>query len=176
MRAARTGCVFTDGAVRDATTCRPRSRCRFLHVGGRRVADHERAAVEFMSVGLERLFRGIDRGVLQAIAQRGQRDVGIVVHEENGTAARDAALRTHLAADALHRRVEHFQIDDSRRLHVVQLAKGPAGVVIRRLLRIVRAPVLIIEQRVGNAAVRLIHAHDVPAGRERSASRFLASG
>ena len=44
------------------------------------------------------------------------------------------------------------------------------------LLRIVRAPVLVVHQRVGDAAVRLIHADDVRAGGEGAARRLRPLG
>ena len=73
----------------------------------------------------------------------------------------------HFALDRLHRRVEHLHVGDAHDLDVAQLAEGPAGVVVRIPLRIVWRPVLVVEQRVGDAAVGLVHAQDVAAGGER---------
>jgi hypothetical protein len=121
--------------------------------------------------GVERFFRRVDRRVLQLVAERCERDVRVVIHEEDRSAVHDAALRPDVAPHFLHRGVEHLQVEDARGLDVEQLRERPAGVVVRRLLRIVRAPVLIVEQRVRDAAVRLIHADDVGAGGEGAAHR-----
>jgi hypothetical protein len=43
-------------------------------------------------------------------------------------------------------------------------------------LRIARTPVLIVEQGVGDAAVGLVHAHDVTAGREGARFGFRRFG
>src|SRR5207302_1545675 len=66
-----------------------------------------------------------------------------------------------------------FDVDDANGLRVEEFGEGPAGVVVRRALRIVGAPVLIVEQRIGNAAVRLIHADDIRTGRERARRRLI---
>src|SRR5438876_4070237 len=72
----------------------------------------------------------------------------------------------NFAVDLFHRGVENFRVCYSHDLHVTEFAKGPAGIVIHALLRIARTPILIIEQRIGDAAVRLVHANDVAAGWE----------
>ena len=53
-------------------------------IGGADVLDDERAAVELLPGRLERLFRRLERGVLELVAQRGERDVGVVVDDEHG--------------------------------------------------------------------------------------------
>ena len=142
-----------------------------LHVGRAGVPDDERPAVELLAAGVERLLGCLERRVLELVAQGRQRDVGVVIDEEDRAGVRDGAFGPDLAADFVNRRVEHLHISHADRRHVVQLGEGPAGVVVRRPLRIVRAPVLIVEQRIGDAAVRLIHADDVGAGGEGSRRR-----
>ncbi len=57
-------------------------------------------------------------------------------------------------------------IGHAHHLHVEQMAERPAGVIVRMLLRIVGRPELMIEQRIGNARVGLIHAyHDAAGGK-----------
>ena len=60
--------------------------------------------------------------------------------------------------------VEDFRIGDAHHLHVEKFAERPAGVVIGGFLRIVGAPILVIEQRVGDAGIGLVHADDVASG------------
>ena len=53
-------------------------------------ADEERAARELRPRRLERLLRRLEGRVLEAIAERDQRDVGVVVHGQDGPGARHA--------------------------------------------------------------------------------------
>src|SRR5438045_6977267 len=48
----------------------------------------------------------------------------------------------------------HLGVGRAQRVDGESLGEGPAGVVVGILLRIVRGPVLIVEQRVGDARVR----------------------
>src|SRR4030095_13549361 len=57
-------------------------------------------------------------------------------------------------------------IGNARPLHAEQLAERPSRVVVGTLLGVVRAPVLVVEEHVCNAAVGLVHAHAVAAGRD----------
>ena len=75
--------------------------------------------------------------------------------------------------DALHgTRKLPWGRGDASNLHAEEFAEGPAGIVIGSLLRIVGAPVLVVEQGVGDAGVRLIHADDV-AGLRENGVRWL---
>ena len=135
-------------------------------VACRRVPDDEGAAIELPPRRVERLLSRLERRILERVAQRGQRDVGVVVHQIDRSGTRDAARGTDRPGHLLDRRVEHFHVGDADSLDVEQLGKRPAGVVVRRLLRIVGAPILIVHQRIGDAAVRLIHANDERPGRK----------
>ena len=133
----------------------------------------ERPATELHAVGVERFFGGLEVGVLELVAQGDERVVGVVVDRVDRIRAVRrrilslyAAGRLDLAFDRFHRRVEHLDIGDANRLDAEALRERPAGVVVRGFLRIVRGPILIIEQRVGDARVGLIHADDVAAGGE----------
>src|SRR5439155_10146745 len=77
-----------------------------------------------------------------------------------------AAGRLHRAGDARHGRGEHLQVRDARYLYVAELAESPTGIVVDALLRIAGGPVLVIQQRIGDAAVGLIHADHVAPGRK----------
>src|SRR5207244_9848817 len=123
----------------------------------------ERATIEFLSGSFESCFSRFECSFLQTIAQRDKRVIGVVVDNEDRATAADAACRMNLAIHFLHRRVEYLHISDSYDLHVAQLAECPAGVVVNVLLRIARAPILIIEQNICYATVRLVHAYDVTA-------------
>ena len=121
-------------------------RGRLQQIRGANVPDDERPAVEFPAGRLERLFGRIERCVLEPVAQRGERDVGVVVDDEHRAGAGHTAPGANLARQSLHRRVEHFHVGHADGLHVEQLGERPAGVVVRRPLRIVRAPVLVVHQ------------------------------
>ena len=80
--------------------------------------------------------------VLEPVAQRGERRIGVVVDRRRRLPCTgDAAGGGHVALDRLQRRVEHLHVGDPHDLDVEQLAEGPAGVVVRIALRIVRRPV-----------------------------------
>ena len=74
--------------------------------------------------------------------------------------------------DRLHLGLEDRGVGDANGLDVEEMRERPAGVVIGMLLRIVRRPVLAVEQRIGDAGVGLVHADDDSCRRE-SASRGL---
>ncbi|MCG3160993.1 MAG: hypothetical protein JMDDDDMK_02089 [Acidobacteria bacterium] len=131
-------------------------------------ANHERAAIEFRPGGFKRFFGGVELRGFETIAQRDERVVGVVIDEINRAAAVHASYSLHFAIHFFHRRIERFDINHAHNLHVTQFAKRPGGVVVDVALRIVRRPVLIIEHHVGDAAVGLIHSHDVTARRERA--------
>src|SRR5260370_1618484 len=71
--------------------------------------------------------------------------------------------------DALHRRLQDFRVSHARYLHTVEFAKRPSGIVVGSLLRILWAPVLMIQKSVRDARVRLVHANHVAARRKRLA-------
>src|SRR5439155_20835492 len=60
--------------------------------------------------------------------------------------------------------VQYFGVSHTHDFDVTQFTHGPRGIVIDRTLWIAGRPILIIEQRVGDPAVRLIHPDDVSAG------------
>ena len=134
--------------------------------------------VNFWPADSNELFRDVDLRIFEAIAERGQRRIGVVVDREDRARPADASRRLEVALHHLDRRVEHLHISDAHDLDVEQLAERPAGVVVRIALRIVRRPVLIVEQRVGDAAVRLVHADEIRAGGEgpRLGLRLLGVG
>ena len=139
---------------------------RLRHVVAAGAADDERPAVEVRTARIEGLLGDVELRVLQAIAKRQQRGIRVVVDEIHRAGAGHAPRRSHGAFDRLHRRVEHFRIGHARDVHVEHFGEGPPRVVVRLPLRIVRRPVLIVEQRVRDPAEWLIHADDVRAGGE----------
>src|SRR5215469_5396408 len=118
-----------------------------------------------MAAGFEWLFRGFDLRVLEFVAERGKASVASVVDGENCSATGDAAGRSDLR-HLLHGNVEDFGICDTKDFHVEKFAEGPASVIVGSFLRIVRRPKLIVEERVGDAGVGLVHTNDVAAGGE----------
>ena len=130
------------------------------------VANDERAAIVVPAVGLERAFGGVERRGRKLVPERRESVVAVVIDEEHGAGASHAALGLDVAGDTLHRDVQDLGVRRAQRAHAEALGEGPAGVVVRILLRIVRAPVLVVEQGVGDARVGLIHADDVAAGGE----------
>ena len=95
-----------------------------------------------------------------------------MIDQENIARALHPAGRGDRPLHRKHCGVEHLGVRHPRHLHVAQLAQGPAGVVVNILLRIVRRPVLVIEQRIGDAAIRLIHAQNVTSRREGARFRL----
>ena len=78
----------------------------------------------------------------------------------------------HIARDPFHCRRENLDVGNAHNLDVAELAECPTRVVIHALLRIARTPVLIIKQRIGDAAVWLVHAHNVAACRKSARFGF----
>src|SRR5258708_23867259 len=111
----------------------------------------------------ESLFGGLHGSVAKFVAQGGKRGFGIVVDGKNRAFALHAARRLHFA-DALHCRVEHLRISHAKYFYVEEFAESPASVVVGSFLRVVRTPILMIEERVGDAGVGLVHADDEAAG------------
>ncbi len=127
------------------------------------------AAVELVAGGFERLLGSVEGRAGEAVAQGDQRVVGIVIDQEDLARAFHAAGRLHRAVARRSMAASSTFTSVTRdHLHVAEFAEGPAGVVVDALLRIVGGPVLIVEQRIGDAAVGLIHAQNVAAGGERA--------
>ena len=135
------------------------------------VANDERAAVEVLAVGIECRFGGLEIGCGQLVAQRRERIITVVIDEKDTACSRHTTRRFDVAGDALHRNVEHFDICRPQCTNREAFGEGPTGVVVWILLRIVRAPVLIVEERVGDARVRLVHADDVASRWKRPCLR-----
>src|SRR5437660_1494363 len=144
---------------------------RTIKIGTRDTANEERTAIEFFAGGFKRLFGSLHIGVAKFVAQRGKRGFGAVVDGKDGAFALHATRGLHFV-DALHRDFEHFRVGDAKYFDVEELAEGPAGVVIRGFLRIVGTPVLVIEERVGDAGIGLIHADHYAAGGEFARRRL----
>src|SRR4029077_11235197 len=117
-------------------------------------ADDDRAAIEFFSGGFERLLGGLHVGIAELVARGGQRGLGAIIDGEDAAIALHAAGGLHFV-DALHGSVQNFRVGDAENFYVEELAKSPAGVVVGSLLRVVGAPVLMIEQGVGDAGIGL---------------------
>ena len=75
----------------------------------------------------------------------------------------DAAGRIDFA-DFAHGRVEKGDVSDAHGFHAAKCAKSPASVIVGA--GIAWAVILRVENHVGEAAVRLVHADDVAAGRD----------
>src|SRR5439155_8544913 len=133
-----------------------------------RLADDERAAAKLVSPGLKWFFRGVHCHILQTITKRRQTVISVVIDHIDAAIAIHSASGAHFAADTFHCRTEHFHVRDANDLYIREFAHGPGGVVIDILLGVVWGPVLIVEQRVSNPAIRLVHAYDVTTGRELS--------
>src|SRR6266849_6215309 len=87
----------------------------------------------------------------------------MIVDREDGAFALDAANGPKFG-DMLHWNREDFGVCDASDLHAEEFTEGPGGVVVRSGLRILGAPVLVVEQSVRGAGVGLIHANDIAAG------------
>ena len=152
-----------------------RDLCQDLAVGA---GDDPGAGREIPRQGVKGRRRGFDLDVgvvfAEGVAQRQHRVRAVVGHQEDRPRAADARRRTHRLGDGIHRRREDLALDDAQRFDIEQFAEAPAGVVVRMGLGIVRAPVLAVEERVGDPAVRLVHAHDEAACRREAHGRRCA--
>ena len=147
-----------------------------LHVGRGDVLDDERAAVELLAAGVERLFGRLERRVLELVAQRRQRDVGVVIDEEDGAGIgrrrlwrRTSPLTFSTGASSTFTSVTRtactlYSSGNVQPVSSYGVRCGSFGL-----------QVLIVQQRIGDAAVRLIHADDVGAGGEGARRRRRAS-
>jgi len=134
-----------------------------IEVGAVRISNDEGAAVEFLSAAFERLFGGLHVSVFEFVTERCESRLGSVVDREYRAIAFHATGCVNFP-DAFHRHIEHLQIGDPSNLYAKKFAECPARVVVRSFLWIIRAPVLMIEQGIGDARVRLVHADNVAAG------------
>ena len=98
MRGVFTGCVFTDGAASTPYGLEAELAPGGLHVGGLGVPDDERPAVELPPGGLERLLGHVEGRVLEPVAERQQRRVGVVVDDEDRARPLDAPAGTVIVA------------------------------------------------------------------------------
>ena len=67
----------------------------------------------------------------------------------------------------LHLRLQNRSIRHAHRRHSKQIRERPPRIVIRMLLRIVRRPILPVQQRVRNPRIRLIHPDHIAPRRKR---------
>jgi hypothetical protein len=125
---------------------------RLVEIRLRHALDDERPAVELHPARLERLFRDLDVGVLQLVAQRDQRVVGVVIDREGAAGARDAARRLDVSLTSSIGASRTFTSVTRTACTANASGKRPPGVVVGPRLRVVRRPVLIIEQRVRRCA------------------------
>src|SRR5262249_35310021 len=127
------------------------------------------------AIGLENLFGSLHGNVGHAEAQGGQRVIGVVV-DEGGIALTINAAGDHNVAFLFHGDLGPPSGGRAEGFYVAERAQGPSGVVVRA--RITWIVVLRVEYGVSQAAVRLVHAHHVAAGRDNdflflSLSRLL---
>src|ERR1019366_1183904 len=127
-------------------------------------ADDEGAGIEVAVVGFEAVFGGEHFHVFEFETEGGQDVVGVVIDQVGGGrgGARDSARRFGVGIEQRHGRLKDGGVGDTRGDGVHQRTHRPAGVVVWR--RVADVVVLRVEQHVGHAAVRLIHADYVAAG------------
>src|SRR5271169_1808144 len=142
----------------------------FFEFGAIGVANEEGAGFELDAVGFERIFGGFHGNVGETEAECGESIVGVVLDEEDFALALDSAGGSD-PAHFLHGGAENGEIGDAGGFYVAQRADSPAGVVIGA--GIARAVKLGVEDHIGKAAVRLIHANDVAAGGDDGVGGFL---
>ena len=95
-----------------------------------------------------------------------------MIYEISDAAPADCAAGTHFTANRLHGGGQNLRVRHADNFHICQFAHGPGGIVINTLLRIARAPVLVIKHCVSDAAVGLVHTHKIAAGWERARLSF----
>ena len=75
----------------------------------------------------------------------------------------------------LHLGLQDCRIDDPDNFQVEEVSEGPSGVVVGMFLRIAGSPELAIEQGIGDAGIRLIHADHDAAGGEGLLLRLVSA-
>src|SRR5439155_10786670 len=113
-----------------------------------------------------------NRRVLEPITQRDQLIVGIMIDEISRTSSDYRTRRADFTVDAIHGRVKDLRVNYTNSRNIRELAHGPGGIVVNLSLRVVGRPILIIQERVGDAAVGLVHANDITAGGKRARRPF----
>ena len=73
----------------------------------------------------------------------------------NGAGCADRCL------DVPYRHIQDLRVGHADNLNIAEFAEGPRRVVVGTPLRIIGAPVLVIEQHVRDPAVGLIHADEI---------------
>ncbi len=85
-------------------------------------------------------FSHVNLRVAEAVAQRRERRIRVVIDGKDAACPGDAARGGQLALDGLERRVEHLHVGDAHDLDVEELAEGPARIVVRIPLRVIWRP------------------------------------
>ena len=111
-------------------------------------------------------FRCFNRYVSQLITKCDQAVVGVVINQMIDPLPLIPPAATTLPVTRSAGTVKRLDIGYAHDFDVAELAHGPGSIVIDVLLRITGTPKLIVEQGISNAAVGLIHAHDVRARRK----------
>ena len=127
------------------------------------------------AVGIERLFRDLDACIFQFVDEGQERELSGVGHGEYRAGAGDLAGQCRGIVERNHLRLENRGIGDADNFHIEEMSEGPAGVIVRMLLRVAGGPELAVEQRIGDAGVGLIHANDDAAGGEGFLLRFVCA-
>ena len=148
---------------------------RSLHRIRAGVLHNQRSRAEMLSTRIERLLRHRNLRVLQRIPQTQQRNLPRIVHRHDISGPADLARWNSRIRHRLHLRLQNRRIRHAHRRHSKQIRKRPPRVVVRMLLRIVRRPVLPVQQRIRNARIRLIHADHVAPRRKRLRLRRIRS-
>ena len=87
-RAARTGCVFTLGALATAVALRPSSFVAASRSDCDTPLMMNEPRLNVRAAHVERFFGGLDVGVLELVAQRDEAVVAVGVDDERAAAAR----------------------------------------------------------------------------------------
>src|SRR5262249_37100502 len=113
----------------------------------RRILDDERPTIKFTPREIEWLLSCFNGHFFQTVTQRSKRVVSIVIDKEHRAGTVDSPGRANLTSNAVHWRSQDLRISDSDYLNIPEFAHGPRSIVVNISLRIVRCPVLIIQQR-----------------------------
>ena len=127
-------------------------------------ADDERSGREGDAALLELLLDRLDLQLLEPVAQRDHVDSSRSARRRTSSPRRRRCRRDVACCTGVSAEVEHRLVGDLLHLHVAHQPHRPRGIVVGAGDRV--GIDLLLEQRLGEAAVRLIALDDVRAGRE----------
>ena len=135
--------------------------------------DQQRARAKVLALRIERLLRGLHMRLPQRIDKRQQPRLPRVRNCIDRARAADLPCRLIQINHRRHRRLQNRSIRQPDSLHIEELRERPARIVVRMLLRIVRRPVLLVQQRIRHPRIRLVQTDNITARGKSLCGRLI---